>query len=114
MGDRGEVCVTIYVDKAKRYGNRWWCHLLPDHATLDIDELDDFAMGLGMKPEWKQALHTTPPYSLYMTHYDLVPTKRALAIKRGAVEIGSIEWMRLARETALKMMPAEQIELPIS
>lgn len=47
--------------------------------TSDIDELHEFAKRLGLKRNWFQ-LKTVP-------HYDLVRSKRDLAIKLGAVVV---------------------------
>jgi len=76
---------VIYVDEIKSYareqiqpsarrcGNQWshmWC-------DGDVEELHAFAKRIGMKREWFQDHRVLP-------HYDLVPSRRALAIKLGA------------------------------
>ena len=78
--------MTVYVDKlttypleaiepvARRNGARW-CHLWAD----SINELHDFASRVGMRRSWFQDRKTFP-------HYDLVPRRRAMAIKLGAQE----------------------------
>jgi hypothetical protein len=63
--------------QAKRVGARHghqWCHLFADEA--DCEELHAFARRLGMKRDWFQG-----------DHYDLVPTKRVLGVRLGAVEL---------------------------
>lgn len=64
----------------RRHGHRW-CHLssTPDDDP-DFAELHAFAARLGMKPQWFQG-----------DHCDLVPTKRAAAVKLGAVEVTRME-----------------------
>lgn len=59
-----------------RYGHRW-CHLLGDSE----EELHAFATSIGMKREWFD------PRDGVGFHYNLVPPKRELALRRGAVEI---------------------------
>ncbi len=59
---------------AQRYGNIW-CHLFTDDENLE--ELHRFAERLGLKRSYFQPHRTLP-------HYDLIPKKRALAIKLGA------------------------------
>lgn len=54
--------------------NDQWCHLFADKA--DCPELHAFAQRLGLKRDWFQG-----------DHYDIVPTKRAMAIRLGAVEL---------------------------
>lgn len=81
--------MTIYVDplftaypqgsQAKRHGNEW-CHMITDG---NLEELHKFAQSIGLKREWFQR-NAVP-------HYDLTPSKRALAVRKGAVEKGSKE-----------------------
>lgn len=62
---------------ARQHG-KLWCHLTADSD----DELHAFALKIGLQ-RWmfqdakRQALH----------HYDLVPGKRARAVKLGAIEV---------------------------
>jgi len=100
--------MTVYVDElqefqresiapaARQHGRRW-CHLFADTD----DELHAFAARLGLQRGWAQGLaHANQRYH----HYDLVPGKRALAVKRGAVEVLAREWanetMRLLEQGA--------------
>lgn len=55
-----------------RHGHKW-CHLWAD----TLGELHAMADRIGMRREWFQS-HSRLP------HYDLVPSKRVLAIKHGA------------------------------
>ena len=89
----------VYVDKSfqmassdpqafkvgKKHGHIW-CHMWAD----SVEELIDFALSLGMKREWLQKSEKFP-------HFDLVPTRRARAIAKGAVEMSIKEWLRKTR-----------------
>lgn len=52
-----------------------WGHMIADTAA----ELHTIARNIGLRSEWFQPGHGG--------HYDLVPSKRRLAIKRGAVAL---------------------------
>lgn len=85
--------MSVYVDElrthpaeaiqpnARRYGRRW-CHMTAD----TVDELHAMADLIGHKRSWFQAGR--------WPHYDLVPSRRSMAIKHGAVEVGSLARMR--------------------
>lgn len=85
--------MAVYVDEirtirpaddkpqAQRNGNRW-CHMTADTE----DELHAFAVRLGLKRAWYQ-VGGRKAYHWYLSHYDLVPSKRALAVKLGAQEV---------------------------
>ena len=71
----------IYVDRPKlypfgpaRHRAHKWSHMWTDG---DIKELHDMAFHIGLKGEWFQD-HALIP------HYDVLETKRLLAINRGA------------------------------
>lgn len=76
--------MAVYVDTLINYGNnsKWKygesCHMLSD----TIEELNTFALLIGLKLEWFQSgdKHTIP-------HYDLTSNKRKLAVNKGAIEI---------------------------
>jgi hypothetical protein len=78
--------------QAKRVGARHghqWCHMFADQK--DCDELHDTAKRIGLRREWFQR-----------DHYDLVPTRRAHAVRLGAVEVDrarSVEIWRGQRKT---------------
>lgn len=80
--------MTVYVDdmrlKAKvgRYSG-YWSHLFADTH----EELEEFARKLKLKPEWIQYPGTKNE------HYDVIDTKRALAIKLGAEKVS---WRKTA------------------
>lgn len=90
--------MSVYVDElqeypesmikpvARRYGNRW-CHLVADSTR----ELFDMARKLRLSPNYIQRS------SSGVVHFDLVPSKRKLAIKLGAIEIKSAEMIEIER-----------------
>jgi hypothetical protein len=76
--------VTVYVDRLESWG---WvirgrttqsCHMFIDGT--DLEELHVFAERIGLKRQWFQDKRIAP-------HYDLTPSRRALAVKLGAVEV---------------------------
>lgn len=95
--------MSVYVDALVVWSkrppwNRGSCHLSAD----TLDELHAFALRLGLKRAWFQD-HVLLP------HYDLVPSKRALAVTLGAIEEGCVEGARrrrLAREAATRVAQA--------
>lgn len=68
----------MYVDKLRNWGWKLGpsCHMIADTN----EELHEFAAKLGMKRSWFQASASGP-------HYDLVRSKRDLAVRLGAVEL---------------------------
>ncbi len=102
--------MTVYVDElqgyakgaiakpARRYG-RQWCHLTADSE----EELHAFAERLGLRREWYQrGMHNRGPWHWYLSHYDLTPNKRALAVRLSAVEVALREQAeRFAAERAI-------------
>lgn len=86
--------MSVYVDPpfvqasqnaiAYRVGSRWghvWCHCWAD----SLEELVEFGDKIGMRPEWLQERRRFP-------HFDLVPSKRRLALRHGAVEMTIKAW----------------------
>ena len=76
--------MTVYVDDLGHYG---WvlrgretssCHLFSD--SLDLAELHAIAAAIGMRRAWFQDKHRAP-------HYDLTPSRRAVAVAAGAVPV---------------------------
>lgn len=80
--------MAVYVDDMKaRFSRMIMCHM-----TADSDgELHAMADRIGVARKWHQRAGT--PYS----HYDICLSKRAEAVKAGAVEITQ-------REAALKIL----------
>ena len=84
----------VYVDEvrlAAPYGRndkwpyKYFCHMVAD----SLDELFAMADQLSLDPKWFQ--HNERPW---LAHYDLVKSKRADAIRLGAVEITAREWIK--------------------
>jgi hypothetical protein len=69
----------IYVDVLRDWGWRLGpsCHLITDGPN---EELHAFAARLGLRRGWFQPSPSGP-------HYDLTASKRALAVRLGAVEL---------------------------
>lgn len=62
--------------------------------TADTEEeLHAFAARLGLKRSWYQ-VGGRKVWHWYLSHYDLVPSKRALAVKLGAQEISLVDAAR--------------------
>lgn len=81
--------MTVYVDELftatprtaqARLHGRLWCHMEADTEA----ELDAMARKIGLKVSYKQRGECWLPWR---THYDLIPSKRALAVSYGAVEL---------------------------
>lgn len=88
-----QVGAVIRVDPLVAWGmvgrlGPWWCHLFADEPA-ELDELHRIAKAVGMRREWFQTPDTLP-------HYDLVPKRRAAALRAGAVE-GTREELVTAR-----------------
>ena len=80
--------MAVFVDNLEEWG---WklrgrktasCHLFTD--SVDLEELHAFAESIGMRREWFQSHRVAP-------HYDVTPSRRALAVSLGASEVGRRE-----------------------
>lgn len=95
--------MTVYVDDMNApYGRMIMCHMLADTD----DELHAMAARIGVARRWWQA----PPHD---SHYDICLSKRALAVKFGAVEIAAREagaMNRRRRVTGILGSPCDAIE----
>lgn len=78
-----------------RHGHRW-CHLFAD----SLDELHAVARRIGMKRAWFQ--------NKRLPHYDLVPTRRAAAIRAGAIPLGRREAHVKRMELRARSVPGNQ------
>lgn len=75
-----------YVDKEKnRFGRMLMCHMVADTE----DELNRMADLIGVARKWLQRSR------LGVLHYDICQSKRALAVRHGAVEVGRREFVEL-------------------
>lgn len=73
--------------------NNMWCHLYVTPVTKEnLLALHNFAKKIGLKKQWFQNNTKSLP------HYDLVPTKRELAIKNGAKSVEDKELIADSRE----------------
>jgi hypothetical protein len=84
--------MTIFVDQMTNHGEKgYWCHMWS--GDLDDEELINFAVQIGLKPEW---LHVSNSMILKrdFPHFDLVVTKRRLAIQNGAQEKSLYDWLK--------------------
>ena len=66
----------ILVDETRRHRSGWWCHMVSDRS---VEELHAFASEIGLRGRWFQ----DGP----RPHYDLRPSKRHLAVAKGAKEV---------------------------
>lgn len=82
------------MDRARNaLGRMKMCHMLAD----TLEELHAMADAIGMKRAWFQA-GSTP-------HYDVTQTRRELAVKLGAVEIGRAKLVELIRDWRSRRNP---------
>lgn len=82
--------MTVYVDplfeatprtaQARAHGKKW-CHMTVGYGD-DLEELHRMAESIGLKRKYFQS-HAWYP------HYDLIPSKRRLAVSKGAVSISN-------------------------
>ena len=86
--------MAVYVDKLRDYGWRHGpsCHLVAD----SVEELMEFAVGMGLQREWFQP-KSTP-------HFDLTAEGRGLAIEHGAIELDQREFVKKIRELRKKRL----------
>lgn len=75
--------MAVYVDNARIPFRGWlMCHMFAD----SLDELHAMAQRLGLKRSWFQR-------GSVLAHYDVCLTKRARALRLGAVAVDT-EWVR--------------------
>lgn len=80
--------MAVYVDKLSDWG---WRHGLSCHMIADSTrELMEFAVMIGLRPEWFQP-KSSP-------HFDLTKEAREEAVRRGAVELERREFVAKLRE----------------
>lgn len=84
VDDIQEYFSSMITSEAKRFGKKW-CHLWTDG---NIEELHTFAKEIGLKKSWFQNKKRFP-------HYDIVPSKRKLALENGAIYMNLREWYKL-------------------
>lgn len=80
------LAMTVYVDTMRaRYHRMIMCHMIADSS----EELDAMADRIGVSRRWKQDSGT------WREHYDICLTKRAMAVREGAIEISQMELGRI-------------------
>ena len=80
--------MSVYVDDMRtNFGRMVMCHMVADTDA----ELHAMADRIGVARRWHQKAGT--PHS----HYDIALSKRALAVKAGALEINSSQLGRIIR-----------------
>ena len=80
--------MAVYVDNMRaQFGRMIMCHMLADSD----EDLHAMADCIGVARRWHQKPGT------YRSHYDIALSKRAMAVKAGAVEIDRLELGALLR-----------------
>lgn len=80
--------MTVYVDSmAAPFGRMKMCHMIADST----EELLAMADRIGVQRKWLQKAGT------HREHFDIAMSKKALAIKAGAVEVSQMELGRILR-----------------
>lgn len=83
----------VFVDKLRDFGWRYGpsCHLMPaDGSPEAMSALHSVATEVGLKSAWFQSTARWP-------HYDLTGSKRAAAMRVGAVQICTGAYLRMRR-----------------
>jgi hypothetical protein len=87
--------VAVLVDEPRWWWRgRRWCHLVSDRH---LDELHDFAAGLGI-----------PRRAFQGDHYDIPEEHRPHVVAAGALEVPSRELVRRLRSAGLRISPAQR------
>ena len=88
--------LITYPDKP--YGHNRWCHMASDlPGEAGLAELHALAARIGMRRAWFQNHRVFP-------HYDLVPSKRAAAIRCGAE---AVDYRTFVRRIRPDLFPAQ-------
>lgn len=74
-----DVFIPAEVPNRARTVKAVWCHMTADTRA----ELDEMAVRIGLRRSWIQHPGT------WKEHYDLTKSKRALAVKAGALEVSA-------------------------
>ena len=106
--------MAIYVDPIMEHppvcGHSLWSHMgTDDRSPAGIEALHAFAARLGLYRRWYQ---NKPHHK----HYDLVPSKRTMAIRLGAVELNQRDYVRMCGDhpASLKAWIAVEDDDPAS
>ncbi|MCD0164445.1 DUF4031 domain-containing protein [Deinococcus sp. 12RED42] len=74
-----------------------WCHMTAD----TLDELHVLAAKIGLRRAWFQSSHL-----LHHCHYDLTPSRRAAAVRAGAVEVSALARARQLVADGVDLTPS--------
>lgn len=92
--------MAVYVDSMRaKYGRMVMCHMVAD----TLAELHDMADRIGVARKWFQC-----PPKASAPHYDIALSKRAIAVRLGAVEISLRETPPIARKLLAEFVAARQ------
>jgi hypothetical protein len=80
MQSREKVAFRV----GSRHGHRW-CHMFADTEA----ELLEMAKKIWMRPQWIQRTS--------LVHFDLVPPRRAKAVKLGAIEVDRKQYLEIRK-----------------
>lgn len=84
--------MTVYVDDPiHHFGQMIMCHMF----SPDLDELFRMATTIGVKHRWFQDPNVSSKIS--WPHFDIAKSKRALAVKAGAVEVDRYQMVAIAQ-----------------
>jgi len=91
--------VSVYVDEPIHpFGRMLMCHMMADTRA----ELDAMADRIGVARKWIQKAGTP------QEHYDICQSKRVLAVKAGAIEVGARHLATLVRSRRAALAPDEK------
>lgn len=87
--------MSVYVDESKhKFQNMIMCHMIADTER----ELHEMAHAIGVSRQFfQESTKTNTP------HYDICKSKRALAVRRGAIQISCKELVSKAIHNFIEM-----------
>lgn len=84
----------VYIDNFNApYRNMRMCHMIADSKQ----ELIDMAIKIGVNPKWIQDANTS------REHFDICQSKKAKALKLGAIEVGFRELSKMINDRDKKL-----------
>ena len=90
--------MSVYVDSMRaKFGRMVMCHMLADST----EELLAMADLIGVQRRWLQDAGEVTE------HFDIALSKRGLALKRGAIEVGPHEIAALLRKRKAALTPED-------
>ncbi|WP_158966197.1 DUF4031 domain-containing protein [Chachezhania sediminis] len=94
--------MTVYVDDMRApVGQMIMCHMVADTTAELLAMVDE----IGVARRWIQALGTR------REHFDICMSKRALAVKHGAVEIDRRKLAEILRARSAKPTPPQPTDM---